>query len=134
MDDRVTVEVVEIGGNTIFEFDLRCDADMAEHRARHFGKEALNEVEPGAVFRGEHEAKTSLRLGCEPGAGFFRDVGRVIVEDQFDGGLSWIGGIELLEKSDELARAMAIFDAGMHGPVSRSMPASKLSVPWRLYS
>ena len=57
MDDRVTVEVVEIGGNTIFEFGLRCDADMAEHRARHFGKEALNEVEPRAVFRGEHEAK-----------------------------------------------------------------------------
>ena len=78
MDDRVTVEVVEIGGDPVFEFGLGCDADMAEHRARHFGKEALNEVEPRTVFRGEHEAKASLRLGREPGPGFFGDVGRVM--------------------------------------------------------
>ena len=114
MDDGVAVEVVEIGGDAVFEFGLGCDADMAEHRAGHFGKEALNQVEPRAVFRGEYEAKAFHRLGREPGPGFFGDVGRMIVEDQFDGGLRWIGGIELLKKSDEFARAVAVFDAGVH--------------------
>ena len=36
----------------------------------------------------------------------------MIVEDQPDGGVRWIGDIELLEKGDELAR-VSIFDTGM---------------------
>ncbi len=67
MNDGVTVEVVEIGGEPVFEFGLGCDTDVAEHRAGHLGREALNEVEPRAVLWGEHEARAPVRLSCEPG-------------------------------------------------------------------
>jgi len=58
----------------------------------------------------------------------------MIVEDQLDRGAGRIGGIEKLEEFDELAAAMAIFDERVDFPVSRSIPANRLSVPWRLYS
>ena len=32
----------------------------------------------------------------------------------FDGGVRWIRGVEFLEQTDELPRAMAIFDAGVN--------------------
>jgi hypothetical protein len=38
----------------------------------------------------------------------------MVVEDQLDGGVCRIGGIELLEKTDELSRAMAVLDACMN--------------------
>ena len=38
----------------------------------------------------------------------------MVVEDHLDCGVGWIGSIELLEEADELARPMAILDAGMH--------------------
>ena len=38
----------------------------------------------------------------------------MIVQDQLDAGVRRIGGIQHLEEADELARAMAILDAGMH--------------------
>jgi len=37
----------------------------------------------------------------------------MIVENQLDGGLGGISRIQPLEKTDELARAMAILDAGV---------------------
>ena len=62
MDDGITVEVIEIGHDPGLEFGFGCDADMAKHRARHLGKEALDKIEPGAVFGGKHQAESSLRL------------------------------------------------------------------------
>ena len=59
----------------------------------------------------------------------------MIVEDDLDCGVGRIGGIEFLEKADEFARAMTVFDAGVNlsGEQCRSVP-SGLNVPWRLYS
>jgi hypothetical protein len=34
----------------VLEFLLGSDTDVAQHGAREFGKEALDEVEPGAVL------------------------------------------------------------------------------------
>jgi hypothetical protein len=50
--------------------------------------------------------------GClsEPGIGLFGDVRGMIVEDQLDRCVSWIGGIEKLEKFDEFAAAMTVPD------------------------
>ena len=55
-------------------------------------------------------------LTGDPGLRFLGNMGRVVVEDQLDGGSRWVGCIELLEEADELARAMAVLDAGMHLP------------------
>jgi hypothetical protein len=40
----------------------------------------------------------------------------MIVEDDLDRRITRVGGIELLEEANELARAMAVFNAGMNLP------------------
>ena len=57
----------------------------------------------------------------------------MVVEDQADRGVRRIGGVDQLEKVDELAAAVAVGDQGMNF-AGESIPASKLTVPWRLYS
>jgi hypothetical protein len=58
----------------------------------------------------------------------------MIIEDQLDRSAGWISGIEKLEELDELSAAVAVLDEGVDLPVSRSIPANRLRVPWRLYS
>lgn len=66
MDDRVAVDIVEVGNDAGFEFGLGRDTDVSEHRACHFGEEALDEVEPGAMLGGEYEGEPALGLGFDP--------------------------------------------------------------------
>jgi len=81
--------------------------------------------------RASFEKKPSIRLSQEPCVGvnvnwkrpagwavipgfrFLGDVRGMIVEDQFDRGISRIGGIEKLQKLDEFTAAVAILDQGM---------------------
>jgi hypothetical protein len=114
MDDGVAVEIVEVGENPRFKFGLGSDTDVAEHGSRHFGEEAFHEVEPGAVFRREHEGEAALWLHGKPGLGLLGDMSGVVVEDQLDGGIRGIGCVKFLEESNELAGPMAILDAGVH--------------------
>ena len=58
----------------------------------------------------------------------------MIIEDQLDRRIDRIGGVEKLEKFDEFATAVAILDEGVNLAGRRSIPASKLTVPLRLYS
>ncbi len=58
----------------------------------------------------------------------------MVVEDQLDGGLRGVGGVELLEEADELARAVAVLHAGVNPADEQVDPGQQLSVPWRLYS
>ncbi len=83
---------------------------MAQDGAGELGEEALDQVEPGAVFGREGKFEAACRSFIEPGSGFFRDVCGMIVEDQLDGGAGRIGGIEQLEEFDELAAAVAVLD------------------------
>ena len=43
---------------------------------------------------------------------FFRDVCRMVVEDQSDGAASGVPGIQVFQQTDELAAAVPPFDAG----------------------
>jgi len=88
MDDGGLVEVVEVGGDPGFEFGLGCDEDVAEHGAGHFGEEAFDEVEPGAMLGREHEREAAFGLGINPSPGLLGDVSRVVVEDQLNGALA----------------------------------------------
>jgi hypothetical protein len=88
---------------------------VAQDRAGEFGKEALDEVEPGAMLGREGELEAAGGSSGEPSCGFSGDVRGMIVEDQLDGGASRIGGIEKLEEFDELSAAVAVSDDG-HGP------------------
>src|SRR5712691_1771851 len=62
---------------------------------------------------GEGELEAARRSSSEPCIRLFGDVGGMIVEDQADRGVRRIGGVDQLEKVDELAAAMAVLDQGM---------------------
>ena len=129
MDDGVSIEVIHGGHDPILEFLFGCDADVAQHGSCELGEEALDEIEPGAVLGGEGELEATLELLGEPSLGLLGDVCGMIVEDQLDRCVRRIGGVEKLEEFDEFATAVAIPDKGVNRIVSRSMPASKLTVP-----
>ena len=86
------------------------------------------------MLGGEGELEAVRGLSGEPGSGLLRGVRGMIIEDHFDRRVGRIGGIGKLEKFDEFAAAMAISTRAWIFPLTRSMPASKLTVPWRLYS
>ena len=68
-------------------------------------EKALNEIEPGAVFRREGEFEAAGGLIGEPGSGLLGDVGGMIVEDHLDRRTGRIGAIEQLKELDEFAAA-----------------------------
>ena len=129
MDDWMAIDVINAGHDSLFELQLRCDADVTQDRARELGEKSLDEVEPGPMLGREGEFEAAHGSCVEPGSGFFRDVCGMIVEDQLDRGAGRIGGIEKLEEFDELAAAVRSLTSAWTFPVSRSIPANKLSVP-----
>ena len=82
MNDGIAIEEVDRGHDAIPEFLFGRDADMAQHRAGHLGEEALDEVEPGAMFGREGELEAARGLLGEPGFGLPGDMRGMIVEDE----------------------------------------------------
>src|SRR5436190_18881392 len=107
MNDGVLVEVVDCSHDAIPEFFFGRDADVSEHRAGHFGEEALDQVEPGAVLGREGEFEAMRGTLGKPGSGLPRNVCGMIVEDQRDSGRGRIGRIDKVEELVELAASMA---------------------------
>jgi len=114
VDDGLLIEEVHCGHDAILEFLFGCDADVAQHRAGELGKETLDQVEPGAMRGREGEFETMCGLLRNPGSGLFGDVRGMIVEDQLDRRVGWIGGVEEFEEFDEFAAAMTVPDQGMN--------------------
>jgi hypothetical protein len=113
MDDGSFVEVIHGGHDAVLEFLFGCDPDVAQDRAGELGEKALDQVQPGAVLGREGKFEAARRSVGEPGFRLLGDVCRMIVEDQTDRRMIWIGGIDQLEKRDELAAAVAVLDQGM---------------------
>ena len=110
MNDGMAIEFIHGSHETILEFLFGCNADVAQHRARELGEEDLDEIEPGAMRGREGEFEAADRLTGKPSLGLFGDVCGMIVQDQLDCRVGWIGGVEKLEKLDEFAAAMTIPD------------------------
>jgi hypothetical protein len=106
MHDGIAVYAIDLRQDAPFELLFVGDANVAQHRADELGEEAFDEIEPGAVFGQEGEREASLRLLSQPGPGFLGLVGGVIVDQQLDRSRGRVGGVDLFEKIDELARAM----------------------------
>jgi len=66
MDDRVSIELVHCGDDALLEFLFRCDSHVAQDGAGKLGKEALDEIEPGAVLGHEGEFEAAGGLLAEP--------------------------------------------------------------------
>ena len=98
---------------------------MPQDGAGELGEEALDEVEPGAMFGCEGELKSASGLLGQPSSGFPRDVRGMIVEDQLDRGAGRIGGIEQPEEFDELTAAVAVSDQGMNLPGEQINPSQQ---------
>src|SRR5665213_57040 len=88
---------------------LGLDADTAQHAARHFAEQGFNDVQPGAVLRREHKLK-SLRMKTEPALRLFRNVCRVIVEQEANAGLRRIALVEFAQQGDEIRTGMMVAD------------------------
>jgi hypothetical protein len=84
VDDGVTVDVVDGGHDSIFQFLFGGDPDVAQHRAGKLGEEAFDEIEPRTMLGREDKGEAPFRLGGEPSPGFLGHVRRVIVEDELD--------------------------------------------------
>jgi hypothetical protein len=84
VNDGIAVEIMDRSHEAILELLLGCDADVTQDGAGEFGKEALDEIEPGAVLGGESEFEAVRGLTGEPGSGLFGDMRGMIVEDQLD--------------------------------------------------
>jgi hypothetical protein len=67
-------EFVHGSHDAILEFLFGCDADVTQDGAGEFGKEPLDEIEPGAVLGSESEFKAARGLFGEPGVSLFGDV------------------------------------------------------------
>ena len=112
VDHRVAVEIIDELDDALFELVFRADADVTEHGAGGFGEEPFDEIEPGAVFGGEHEPKASFRSRRQPRLGLLRDVRGVIIEDYLDRGHRGVGGIQPIEEFDKFATAMTLQAGG----------------------
>ena len=96
MYDWLLIEEINGRHDAILEFLFGCDADMAQDGSGEFGEKTLDEIKPGAVRGREGEFEAVGGLLRDPSSGLFGDVGGMIVENQLDRGVSWIGSIEEL--------------------------------------
>jgi hypothetical protein len=100
-----------------------------QNAAGEFGKEALDEIDPGAALGSGSKFEAVRGLTGEPGCGLFGDIHGMVVEDQLDRRVGRIGGVEKLEEFDEFAAAMAILDQRMD-LAGYEVDAGQLTVPW----
>jgi hypothetical protein len=114
MDEGMLVDVVHCGHDALLELVFGSDADVAQDGASELGEEALDEVEPRSMLGRKGELEAAWRLFGELSLGFLGDVGGMIVEDQLDRRVGWIGLIEKLEELDELTAAVTILDQGVN--------------------
>ena len=114
MNDGMAIEFIHGSHNAILEFLFGCNAYVAQHRAGELGKEALDEIEPGAVLGSEGEFEAADGLIGEPSLGLSGDVCGMIVENQLDRRVGREGSVEDLEELDEFAAAVAVPDEGVN--------------------
>jgi hypothetical protein len=55
VNDGIAVEIIDGGHEAVLEFLFGCDANVAQDGAGELGKEALDEIKPGAVLGSESE-------------------------------------------------------------------------------
>src|SRR5260370_41869580 len=101
-------------------------AGMCGRRERaRLEKKPPTKVQPGAVGGREGELEAARRSSSEPGFCLLGDVGGMIVEDQTDRRMDRIGGIDELQKLDELAATVAVLDQGMDFAGDESDPGQQ---------
>ena len=133
MHDRRSIHLSNSKQDSLFEFRFGFDPDLPQKRARHLPKQGFHQIEPGAML-GRVNVREAVGPRCQVGARFFRDVRRVIVQDDPNRHSGRVVGIQILQQRDKLPAAMPLLTRATTWPSCRSSEARIESVPWRLYS
>ena len=93
------------------EFGPGLNTDVAQEGSGHFAEQRFDDVEPRSVLRRQRLLK-AIRARRQEGPRFFRDVCRMVVEDQSNSAVGRVAGVQVFQQIDELAAAVPSFDAG----------------------
>src|SRR5437899_12119503 len=99
-DHWVCIDLCEVEVDAINQLLFAGDTDSAKHAARHFAEQGFHDVQPRAV-RGREGELEALGVKVQPGFGLLRSVGGVVVEQETDPDVRWIGGVEFAQQDNE---------------------------------
>jgi len=94
MDDGVSVDVVDAGHDAFLELLFRTHADMRKTERANLEKKPSIRLSQEPWVGVKVNSKRPARWVCKPGLCFLGDVRGMIVEDQLDGRVRRVGGIE----------------------------------------
>ena len=109
------VVLAEVSVDRGLEIDQRVEGAALQPPPGERGEEALDRIGPGAG--GGHEMKRPARVPGEPGTHLGVLVGGIIVEDGVDQLAGRHGGLNPIEKADELLVAVPCHALADHGAV-----------------
>ena len=111
--NRGCIDLLEVLMNSVDQLLFAGYADSSEHGTRHLAELILDQIQPRAVFRCEHENE-SLGHGLQVAARLFGDVRGMVVQYQSNLMVLWIGAVQLLQESDEIATVVRVADGFGH--------------------
>src|ERR1019366_8394628 len=101
------------------EFRPGLNADVAQDGPCHFAEKRFDDVEPRSMFGRQHILE-AIWARVEEGPRFFRDVCRMVIEDQSNSAVGRVPGVQVFQQIDELAAAVPPLDAGGYMTVVQS--------------
>ena len=93
--------------NAVDQLLLAGHADPSQHRTSHLAELILNEIQPRAVCRCEHEDE-ALRHGLQVAPRLFGDVRGVVVQYQTDLLVLRLGAVQLVQECDEISALVRV--------------------------
>ena len=106
MHYRSGIDFRDPAQDSFFEIGLGTYPDLPQERMRHLAKERFHQIEPGAVLGRVNILKT-VGPGCQVSARLLGDVSRVIIQNNPDGHLERVVGIQIFEQCDKFPAAMS---------------------------
>jgi len=77
----MAIDILDTSHDALLKLVLGCHPDVTQDRAGELGKEALDEIELGAVDGREGEREAAARSSGEPASGLLRYMSGMIVEN-----------------------------------------------------
>src|SRR5260370_38826687 len=105
--------------NAMHELVMAGDGDSLRHRASHLAELMLDEIQPRAVGRCEHEDEALWR-GLQVAPRLFGDMSGMVVQHQTDLLVLRIGAVEFFQEADEVDAYVRVTDGFNDFPAAQS--------------
>ena len=115
------------------EFGPGLNTDVAQEGSGHFAEQRFDDVEPRSVLRRQHILK-AIRARRQEGPRFFRDVCRMVVEDQSNSAAGRVAASRSFSRSMNSRLRCRRSTRAVTWPSRRSSAARMEQVPSRRYS